>query len=241
MSQIIIICAIAQEVRPILKLFRSTRIVSSTDTCGWHFKAFGNDITLLQSGMGGTNAARAATAAAALGAEVIISAGFCGALSYGVDIGEVFLAEKLFNYSSNLLSPATIPDQELGSLIAKWIKKGNFITTAEIVEKTHVFSLLPEQEAVNLLDMESAVIAEVCHNYGIRFAAIRSVSDSANQDPARVFRHISDNDFNISLKKVTLTLLKKQSTLKELLQLRRNSVNAGKTLSVAIANTLEHI
>jgi len=191
--------------------------------------------------MGVNKASKAAYAAAGLNPEIIISAGFCGALSPSISLGEVFLAEKLYSCSSGSITRGTTPDPGLAALIGTGLKRGTFITTDEIIEKSRICSLLPDPAAINLLEMESSAVAEICHTRGIRFSAIRSVSDTADHDPSSLFRRICDSDFNISMAKVALSLVKKPSTLSEFLQLSRSSAIAGKSLSEAVAYTLEHI
>lgn len=241
MGHICIICAIQQEIRPILKRFPSTGISCCDGLPAWSFQAFRNTITLIQSGMGVNKASKAASEAAALNPELIISAGFGGALSSSISLGEVFLAEKLYSYSSGSITCETTPDPGLGALIGTGLRRGTFITTDEIIEKNRISSLLPDPAGINLLEMESSAIAAICRSRGIRFSAIRSVSDAADHDPSSLFRRICDNDFNISMAKVALSLIKKPSTLSEFLQLSRNSAIAGKSLSEALAYTLERI
>jgi adenosylhomocysteine nucleosidase len=241
MGHICIICAIQLEIRPILKRFPSIGISCSADFPAWRFQAFGKNITLIQSGIGVNKAAKAASAAAALDPEIIISAGFCGALSPSTSLGEVFLAEKLYHCSSGSITRETTPDPGLAALIGTGLRRGTFITTDEIIEKSRVCSLLPDPAAINLLEMESSAVADVCRSQGIRFSAIRSVSDTADHDPCSLFRRICDSDFNISMVKVALSLIKKPATLSEFLQLSRSSAIAGKSLSEAVAYALERI
>lgn len=241
MSHICIICAIRQETGPILKLFPSTRIASFTDLPAWRFQAFGHSVTLIQSGIGASKAAKAVAAAVEFAPEVIVSAGFCGALTDEIAAGELFLAEKLYTFSLGIIDAAITPDQELNNLIGTRLNKAIFITTAGIIEKRHLYPLLPDPEATSMIEMESSAVAAACRTNGVRFIAIRSVSDTAAQDPARLFQLISDTDYNISIIRAALTLIKKPSLLPEYLQLHRNIVIAGKSLSEAIAFTLENI
>jgi adenosylhomocysteine nucleosidase len=241
MGQICIICAIRQETDPILKRFPSTRISCFAGLPAWRFDAFGHSVTLIQSGIGICNAERAATEAAAISPDIIISSGFCGALSSEVVVGEQFLAEELYLYSSGAITAKTTPDQRLTALIGTWLRKGTFITTADIAEKAHLHALLPNPAALYMLEMESSAIAAVCRDRNIRFIAIRSVCDTADQDPGRLLQQICDKEFNVRITKVALSLIKNPSILPEYLQLYRNTAVAGKTLSEGLAYSLERI
>ena len=110
MANICIICAIEQETTPILQRFPAARVSNLAGLPAWHFQAFGHSVTLIQSGIGGNRAAKAATEAVALAPEIIISAGFCGALTAEVAVGEVLLAEKLYGYSSGSITAEISPD-----------------------------------------------------------------------------------------------------------------------------------
>jgi len=241
MANICIICAIKQEAAPLLQRFPSKKIACLAELSAWRFQTAGHSVTLIQSGIGGSKAAKAAAAAVALSPEIVISAGFCGALTAEAAVGELFLAEKLYQYAADRLTAGTDPDHELNVLLGTRLKKATFITTAGIANKTHLYSLLPDPAAAHMLEMESSNVAAVCHANGIRFIAIRSVSDTAEQDPGELFQQICDNECNIRIKKVALALIKKPSLLPEFFQLYQNTSLAGKTLSEALAFTLEDI
>jgi adenosylhomocysteine nucleosidase len=241
MGHICIICAIRQEISPLLKRFPSKRVACFADLPVWHFQAFGHRVTLIQSGTGIANAAKTAAEAANLCPEIIINAGFCGALTTEVAVGEVLLAEKLYGYSSGLITSEITPDQELTAKVGTGFKRAIFITTADIVEKAHLYTLLPDRATTTMLEMESSAIAAVCLNRNIRFIALRSVSDTADHDPGWLFQQICDNKFNVRATKLALSLIKKPSLLSEYVQLYRNTAYAGKTLSKALASTLERI
>lgn len=241
MKHICIICAIQEESRPLLRRFPSSRVSTVADSPAWQFEAFGNKVTLIQSGIGVKKAARAASTAAALNPQAIISTGFCGALSAEAATGETFLAEKLYSYSCGSITNMVTPDPELAARIGAGERKATFITTDEIIEKAHLASLLPGPADINLLDMESISIALVCRNQGIKFAAVRCVSDPADDDPCRLFRQICDKEFNISMAKLLLAVIKKPATLPELIHLSKNARIAGRSLATAIELTLERI
>lgn len=241
MSHICIICAISQEVRPIVNRFQSKRERLNAELPTWRFEAFGHQVTLIQSGIGISKAAKASAAVAALNPEIIISAGFCGALSAGVAVGEVFLADKLYSFSSGTITAGFIPDQQPTALIGTVLKRCTLITTDEVVEKSCIYRLLPDPVAINMLDMESAAVAAACRAKNIKFIAIRSVSDNADQDPGSLFQQICDAEFNVRIALVARSLIKRPSLLSHYLQLYRNTVIAGKTLAESIAYALERI
>lgn len=241
MEHICIICAIPQEIEPILRRFSPKKVANSSGFPVWQFQAFGNNITLLRSGIGIIKARKAAAAAAVLNPQMIISAGFCGALSPDTSIGEIFVAHSLFSYASGSITAEIVADPDLAAKIGKGAKKGTFITVAEITEKACLTSLFPATASAVLIEMESAAIAEVCRAHDIKFAAIRSVSDTAESDPCALFRRISNQDLSINIAKLLLSLIKKPQTLPALLALAKNSRIAGRSLAGAIEQALDRI
>jgi adenosylhomocysteine nucleosidase len=221
--------------------FQSKRDRLITNHPAWNFQTFGHYVTLIQSGMGVSNAERAATHAAALAPEVIISAGFCGALSTEIAVGEVFLADRLYGYSSGSITTGLFPDQELTAQIGTAFRRCTFITADKIVEKARIYSLLPDRAAINMLEMESAAVAAVCRAKNIKFIALRSVTDKADEDPSRLLQQVCDTGFKVRIARVALSLIKRPSLLPEYVQLYRNSAIAGETLSEGLSYTLEHI
>lgn len=241
MAHICIISAIDQEVSPILKRFSAKEIPRLADFPAWRFQAFDADVTLIQSGIGVRKAARAALTAVELQPAAIISAGFCGALSPGIAVGEVFLAEKIYRYSSGSISGVLTTASRVNGSIGNGIRNGTFITTDEIIEKNRIYPLLPDPSAANMLEMESFSVAETCSARGIEFTAIRSVSDTADQDPSQLLRQISDRHHEVRMAKVALFIAIKPTRLSELLLLSKNATIAGRSLAEALEYTLERI
>src|SRR6185369_5465780 len=205
MGNVCIICAIHQESNPILRSFRRTERSLIAGIPAWEIISDSNTIHLLQGGIGLNNAARAARIAAdLLRPDLVVSAGFCGALFPGLEAGDIIAAEKLYRYSSGIITQNTAFDlsrPEPQILTGHpGIRPGIFISTEGIVDKSLLISHIKHLATPStVLEMESWSVSEVCKERGIKFTAIRAVSDPAENDPAELFRNICDNDFNISV------------------------------------------
>lgn len=227
--------------------FTKVRRSPVADIPAWEIISDKGSIHLLQSGIGLNKAAKTAQIAVdLLKPDLIVSAGFCGALFPGLETGDIIAAEKLYRYSSGIMSQSPASDSaspELARLCENpGIRPGIFISTEDIVDKFQVISHIKHfATSSTVLEMESWSISELCKKRGIRFAAIRAVSDPAENDPAELFRNICDNDFNISFTKIARLLLRKPLIIAQLVRLARNSGIAGRRLADAVHHTLEQM
>ena len=247
MSRVCIICAIHQESSPILRSFPRAEKSLIAGIPAWEIISDSNTIHLLQSGIGLNKAAKAARISAdLLRPDLVVSAGFCGALFPGLEAGDIITAEKLYRYPSGIITQDTTFDLSQPEPLIftghSGIRPGIFISAEDIVDKFLLISHIKHLATPStVLEMESWSISELCRERGINFAAIRAVSDPAENDPAELFRNICDNDFNISLIKLSLLLLRKPLMATSLFQLAKNAKIAGRCLAEAVHSTLGQI
>jgi adenosylhomocysteine nucleosidase len=82
------------------------------------------------------------------------------------------------------------PTLRLFGLHSPSVHRGEIVTgdrfVATAAESDALRAALPEAMAV---DMESAAVAQVCQDYGVPFAAVRTVSDRADDDAHVDFQH----------------------------------------------------
>jgi adenosylhomocysteine nucleosidase len=247
MSRICIICALQQESSPILRGFNRAKKSRVAGITAWEFESDNNLIHLLLSGIGLNNAVRTAQIAAdLLRPDIIISAGFCGALFPGLETGDIVVAERLYLFSSEGITQEETSDSLLfNSLVfaeQPRFRPGKFISSENIVNKRVLMNHINHLATpFTVLEMESWGVAKVCREKGIKFSAIRTVSDTAENDPAELFRNICDNGFDISIKKLSLFLLKNPFILTYLLKLAKSSKIAGRSLADAVLHSLGHM
>jgi hypothetical protein len=80
------------------------------------------------------------------------------------------------------------------------------------------------------VDMESAAIARVCAEHGIPFAAIRAISDTADEVLPEAIAKFFDADGGLRPGKVISELIKKPSLMKDLRRLQVQTAIAGGAL-----------
>ncbi|WP_230668076.1 5'-methylthioadenosine/S-adenosylhomocysteine nucleosidase [Microbacterium sp. MEC084] len=169
----------------------------------------GRTHVLVRTGIGMVNAADAAAGAIArYGRDVhLVSAGSAGGLAKGVQVGDVVVSDSLVNVGADARAfgyalgqvpgmPVTYDgDAELrqallgaaGDLTVREgaIGSGERFVTAELAEE-----LRRDFPHLLAVDMESAAIAQVAHNHGVRFVSVRAVSDLCAPDGTEFLTHI---------------------------------------------------
>ena len=128
--------------------------------------------------------------------EVIVSAGFSGALQSCLGLGTIVIGE---NFSD---------PQIVSSLPASGdFRTGPIVTVPDILETSHDKMSLGESSGALAVDLESAHLYRVCCEAGIPMLSVRTISDTCDQnlplpgevlinpetgkpDPAAVFQYI---------------------------------------------------
>jgi adenosylhomocysteine nucleosidase len=155
-------------------------------------------VSAVLCGIGKVNAAAATAYFATMGYDTVISTGFSGGLAdtkgYDAVIGTEYL-EHDFDLTVLGYKPAEKPGQEYiyscdEQLLKSYLASGKKCLCGTMVagdcfissdEKRDFF--INTYNAV-ACDMETAAVAAVCHKAGVRFLAIRRVSDNAGDSAA---------------------------------------------------------
>lgn len=247
MNSIGLICAIPQERKPIIRRFPEATKLPLGGFPSWSFRAGGNTVTLIESGMGPTNAT-AATAAMieSVRPDIILSIGFCGAVSRDTRVGDLVVAQRQYSLSSGTLTAERDPDSFLTGILLHDLgpascQPGTFITTDVFANKNIVSALIPDKMTLPVLEMESAAVARKCQSARIRVAALRAVSDACNEDPSALVSELFGKNFAMNRIHAAITLLGKPWLLPQLSRLAGNARRAGDALANALVLTLERL
>jgi adenosylhomocysteine nucleosidase len=161
MSKIAIVAALAREIRPLVKGWRT----AEREYDGKRFKFFenGKDAVLVCGGIGPEAARRASEAVIALySPETLQSAGFAGALDSTLKVGDIF-------------SPARLIDAKDGSSVES-DGNGVLISFASIAGASQKEKLARAYGA-QAVDMEAAAVAGSASSHGIKFTVTKVISD----------------------------------------------------------------
>ena len=163
-GRVAIVAALEREVRPLVKHWR----IHEKEHDGRRFRFFENgDVVLVCGGIGSAAARRAAEAViATFKPKIIYSAGFAGALNERLQIGDVVRPHAVINASDG--SRVTLEGGE-GILVS-------FDAVASPEQK----SKLRDSFGAHAVDMEAAAVAQSAEARGIRFAAIKVISDGVD-------------------------------------------------------------
>ena len=161
MPKVGIIAAMEREIAGLVRSWRSGAIESR----GRRWKAFQTQrAVLVCSGIGTLAAGRAAEAVADMGVEVLISAGFAGALVPGMRPG-------------GPLTPEVVVDAETGARFRAIFGGGTLVSATRILREEEKSAMAHRYDAQGV-DMEAATVAGVAERHGCGFVAVKAISDT---------------------------------------------------------------
>lgn len=200
-----ILTAIPEELRPFLKKRRPDRVIAGKPFFRAHHPR--HELWLVEGGLGKVNAALSATLLIReFGCELLFISGICGALDPQLRVGDVLIGERLIQYDYGSLvnarmrrfragaiplgeDPAPLAF-ELDSGIQDMIREkmqtislGVILTGDLFLQCAKTRDRLFREFGAQVVDMESAAVAQVAALFEIPAVAVRAVSDSAEDSP----------------------------------------------------------
>jgi adenosylhomocysteine nucleosidase len=161
MPKIGIITAMPREVAGLVRNWRSVTLGSR----GRNWNAFQTErAVLVCAGIGPLPAGRAAEAVAKQGVEVLISAGFAGALVPRMRAGAPF-------------TPEVVVDAETGARFRAVFGGGVLVSATRVLREEEKSDLAHKYDA-QCVDMEAATVAAVADRHGCGFLAVKAISDT---------------------------------------------------------------
>ncbi|MGE4241329.1 5'-methylthioadenosine/adenosylhomocysteine nucleosidase [Ramlibacter sp.] len=165
----------------------------------------GRDVVAVLSRIGKVAAATTATVLIErFGVDRIVFTGVAGGLRHGVERGHVVVADNFLQHdldATPIFPRYEVPlygrsrfdtDPALTHRLAGAVRKalpGTTLHRGLIASGDRFVSTTAESRALQLalpdalaVEMEGAAVAQVCHDYGVPFAAVRTISDRADDD-----------------------------------------------------------
>jgi adenosylhomocysteine nucleosidase len=198
-----IVAAMQQELAAVLALMPDEHKEAVAGREFWRGHLHGEEVVAVLSRIGKVAAATTATVLIErFRVDRIVFTGVAGGLAAGVKVGDVVVADSFMQHdldASPIFPRYEVPlyglsrfatDPELSARLAAAARRAlpgvgvhrglvvsgdRFVSTT--AESRALQSALPEALAV---EMEGAAFAQVCHDYGVPFAAVRTISDRAD-------------------------------------------------------------
>jgi adenosylhomocysteine nucleosidase len=211
--KVAIVAALEREVRALVKRWRMTE----REYEGRRFRFFESGDTVLVCGGIGAEAARRATEAviALYEPKLVQSVGFAGALDPGLKVGKIF-------------SPGRVVDARDGSSVETGTGCGVLVSDATMAGVGQKVKLAKAYSA-QVVDMEAAAVARGAGARGVRFMAVKAISDESDFAMPAMNRFVGrDGDFQTG-KFVAFAALRPWLWVR-LVRLARNSAKASRAL-----------
>jgi len=245
-----LIAAMAEEIRPLLRLAGKYRKEKIDGFEAYRFTFGKEKVLLIKSGMGLDNAAAAAKVLIKAQPCIVMNFGFCGAVKAGPQVGDIMVAQRILLNRENLFSPQSGIVEENAKRLCRTLTDalngkdfrvhgGAFITTSEIRNKVEMSRLVPAWAPNPVLEMETAGVAKAVATDGVPFLAVRGVSDDAGEELGFSISELTDAEMKLRVGKVLLTVARKPRIIPQMLRLAQNSKKAAQNLALALAVLLE--
>lgn len=205
MTTTAIVSAMHEELAAVLALMPDERKQVVAGREFWRGHLHGHDVVAVLSRIGKVAAATTATALIErFQVGRIVFTGVAGGLAPGVKVGDVVVADSFLQhdmdasplfprhevplYGTSRFASDTALTQQLaaaaqralpGAVIHRGLVVSGDRFVATTAESRALQAALPDALAV---EMEGAAFAQVCHDYGVPFAAVRTVSDRADDE-----------------------------------------------------------
>jgi adenosylhomocysteine nucleosidase len=187
-----------------------------------HFRTGGVEIACV----GLRASALAARAARFTRADVVVSAGACGALAPELALGALVVPEAVVTEDGARLPAAPLPGLDA---------RGTLVTVARVVTSAADKSRLWIDTGAVACDMESAAIVAWAAAQGFAAAVVRGVSDTAEHGvPADLAASVGD-DGRVRTVSAVRAALSRRGALRDALALRRGTNAALAAVASALA------
>jgi len=174
---------------------------------------------------------------------LVITCGFAGGLNPELKTGDVVFEisgsrgdEAQIKTGSQSVTPHVVSCEKLtsaGARPAKFFCADRIATTAAEKKK------LRDDTGADVVEMESAVIQEICREYNIPCITVRVISDTANEDLPLDFNQLSKPDQSLDFGKLAWAIAKSPGKIPALMALGQKTSFAAKRLAEVLVAVIE--
>jgi adenosylhomocysteine nucleosidase len=264
-----VIAALPEEAGPLLRAMRGARRERVDGGCMLVTGALGGQhILLAWAGAGTARATHAAEALLARGATALLAVGFAGALAPELHPSDLLIATEVSDpagerwradaalldafrgteYSRSSASAARndltahhpSPITHHPSPIAHRLHLGPLLTTPRVVSTAAEKRRLREETGALAVDMESTAVAQRAAGAGLPMAALRAITDGADESLPIDFNRCIDSNGQFHRARLIRLVARHPSAVGGLLRLGRHSARAGQALTAFLTHALPH-
>jgi len=237
-----IIFALAIEAGGLVDLLEDVAVTRGHGLTVRRGRLHGRRVALVESSPGRGRAARATHALLdAHRPPQVVSAGFAGGLDPSLQFGDLVLADSLVDETPHtpdtlhtLHTLDALPTASLPEAVA--FRSGRLLAVDRIIRLPGEKRELGVKYQALACDMESLAVAEVCRQRGVPFLAARVVSDTADEElPADIEKLLAQASGPARWGAAIGSILRRPSTLKDLLRLKRSAIEASDRLAKFLA------
>lgn len=242
--RIVMLAALPQESRPLLKLLGKWRFLAGEPFPTWFRRSSHVELLLVETGMGNERARRVAQhVLSGSRVDLLVSIGFAGSLWPDFRLGQVVCSRELATYDERCGSPSMVGFRpgSLSGLTAFCqihpVQPARFLTVDRVRSKAGMAGRFAENPTV--VEMESTPIAAVAYGRCVPFLGLRAISDESTQEIDWQLDSIVDRAGRVRPLKVMCAVLRRPILLGSLLRLWRNSRVAGRNLAKTLMALLQ--
>ena len=219
MTRVLVLTAIDVEAKGLARRLGLPAVPGATYP---HF--IGGVIELATIGLRGARLAeRAATWRQA---DLVVSAGACGALAPSLAVGGLVVPTIVLGADGAHWTTAALP---------RLTREGALLTVADVVESAAVKARLWMETGAVAVDMESAPIMAWAQQRGVPAAVVRAVSDDAERGIPAALAAAVGEDGRVRPLRAVSAALSRATALGDLMELRAGTAAALQSVAAALA------
>lgn len=202
--------------------------------------ALPNGHLIALSGTGIDNAQSAAQQLINQGAQQLIIWGCAGALAPHLMAGDLILAQSVLLSDNTLLETDLIGREQVIKSLNHVIPyySDSLLETKQIISSAVDKTTAYQHSSAIAVDMESGAVARIAKQANIPFIVIRSIVDPANFSLPHAVQYATNNQGNISMRKLLLYLCMHPTELPNLIKLSQHFNAAKQTLNQVASQLL---
>jgi adenosylhomocysteine nucleosidase len=243
-----IIVAMPEEIKPLLKGTPPVIREKIGMFPVYRFTQNNREFVIIESGIGADRALAAAQALTeALNPELLISMGFGGGVSRGLEAGDIVIGNRFLAHKGERMIeetgvkiaplPAALSGKKVN--VGFSITEGTIISTATVQSKSIIAGQIPKHVKRAVVDMETCAVVRFATVTRMPLMAIRCISDGLDEELGFSMDEFMDRSMRVSVLKVCLTVARKPWIIPQLYRLSRNTRKAGKNLNFVFSRLRE--